>query len=228
MCKIICTKTDFLIISWERKLIISIELKRSIVDDKVFKQLKSNHCIFEEKLGDQLNSGWKCFPAICVENDDLSFNSQHYITIETDIKQWVTSVFQRFKMVPITSTPNPLDEVKNLLKILVFAIHVSKKDQIAPITTSTWVKYTSHAIENVSTSHNIIFYSSQQMALMNNNDLCYRRVLIRGPFGSGKSVLLKQKAIQLNKHFENNGKVLFVMTTQYLDDRYKSMQYYSA
>ena len=112
---------------------------------------------------------------------------------------------------PTTSIPILLEEVKNLLKILVFAIHVSKKDQIAPITSSTWVEYTSNAIENVSTSHNILFYSNQQMAIMNNDDPRYRRVIIGGPFGSGKSILLMQKAIQLNDRLEYKGKVMFVV-----------------
>ncbi|XP_066928803.1 uncharacterized protein [Clytia hemisphaerica] len=204
-------ETDFLIISWERKLIISIELKRTIADDKVFKQLESNHRVFEERLGDQLISGWTYFPVVGVENDNLSVKSQHYITIQTEIKQWLTSVFKRFPTIPAVSIPNPLDEAKKLLKILVFAIHVSKKDQIAHITSSTWVEYTSNAIENVSTSHNILFYSNQQMAIMNNDEPSYRRVVISGPFGVGKSILLTQKAIQLNKRPEYNGKVMIVV-----------------
>eukprot|EP00111_Clytia_hemisphaerica_P022510 TCONS_00066185-protein len=217
-------ETDFLIISWERKLIISIELKRTIADDKVFKQLESNHRVFEERLGDQLISGWTYFPVVGVENDNLSVKSQHYITIQTEIKQWLTSVFKRFPTIPAVSIPNPLDEAKKLLKILVFAIHVSKKDQIAHITSSTWVEYTSNAIENVSTSHNILFYSNQQMAIMNNDEPSYRRVVISGPFGVGKSILLTQKAIQLNKRPEYNGKVMIVVDSH--SYKTKSMQFH--
>ena len=202
-------ETDFLIISWENKLIISIELKRTINDDKVFKQLDSSHQIFEQRLGDQLKSGWTYFPVVCVEYDNLSVNSLHYITIETEIKSWLTSIFNRFPAAPATSIQNLLGEVKDLLKILIFAIHVSKKDQVSPITSSTWVEYTSSAIENVSTSHNILFYSNQQMAIMNCDDQRYKRVMIQGPFGVGKSILLVQKAIQLNKQPEYNFSVVF-------------------
>ena len=207
-------ETDFLIISWERKLIMSIELKRTIADDKVFKQLESNYQTFEEKLGDQLRSGWTYFPVVCVENDNFAVNSQHYINMETEIKPWLTTIFNRFQIVPTTSIPIPLEEVKNLLKILVFAIHVSKKDQIVPITSSTWVEYINNAIENVSTSHNILFYSNQQMAIMNNNDPRYKKVVICGPFGVGKSILLQQKVIQLNKQPEYKGKVIYVVGCQ--------------
>ncbi|XP_066912123.1 uncharacterized protein [Clytia hemisphaerica] len=203
-------ETDFLIISWSRKLIISIELKRTIVGDQVFKQLEKNHRIFEERLGDQLMSGWTYFPVVCVQEDTLSINSQHYITVETEIEPWLSSIFYRFQNISTTTTSIPLDDVKNLLKILVFAIHVSKKDQVAPITSSTWVEYTSKAIENVSTSHNILFYSNQQMAIMSNDDPRYRRVIICGPFGSGKTLLLQEKAIRLNEKSEHKGKVMFI------------------
>ena len=47
-------ETDFLIISWQKKLIISIELKMNDANEKVFKQLERSHQIFEERLGDQL------------------------------------------------------------------------------------------------------------------------------------------------------------------------------
>ena len=112
-----------------------------------------------------------------------------------EIKPWLTSIFERFKTIPKMSTLNPLDEMKDILKILIFAIHVSKKDQVAPITTSTWVEYTSNAIGNISTSHNILFYSNKQMAIMNNDDPRYKRVIIQGPFGVGESILLHQKAL---------------------------------
>ena len=98
-------ETDFIIISWERKLIISIELKRTITDEKVIKQLESSHQIFEERLGDQLKSGWTYFPIICEEHDTLSINSQHYITTETQIKPLLSSIFNRFQIVPINSIP---------------------------------------------------------------------------------------------------------------------------
>ena len=48
------------------------------------------------------------------------------------------------------------------------------------------------------------------MAIMNNDDPRYKRVIIQGPFGSGKSILLQHKAIQLNEKPEYNGKILFV------------------
>ena len=207
-------ETDLLIISWQRKLIISVEMKYKLTNVRVFQQLNSNHQLFEERLGDQLGPGWTFYPVVCVENNSISFKSQHYITIETDIKPWLESILGNFPLVQTIQRPTPLDHLKKLLKIIVFSIHVSKKDLIAPITCSNWVEYIQNAIENVSTSDNILFYSSQQMGVLNSNDACYNRLIIRGPFGSGKSVLLKQKAIQLNEQPKFKGKVLYLLGQQ--------------
>ena len=49
------------------------------------------------------------------------------------------------------------------------------------------------------------------MAIMNNDDPRYQKVIICGPFGGGKSILLTQKAIQLNEQPEYKGKVMFVV-----------------
>ncbi|XP_066910542.1 uncharacterized protein [Clytia hemisphaerica] len=201
---------DFLIISWKRKLIISIEAKRSLFSDKAFDQLESNFRIFEERLGDQLGSEWIFFPVVCVENDSYLINSKHYITTETEIQPWLTSIFRGFPTAPVIIKPTLLDETKNLLQILIFALHIMKKDIVAPITTTNWVEYTSNAIDNISTCQNILFYSNQQMAIMNLSDTRYGRLIICGNFGVGKSLLLQQKAIQINQQPRYQGKVMFV------------------
>ena len=47
--------------------------------------------------------------------------------------------------------------------------------------------------------------------------------MIRGSFGVGKSVLLRQKAIQLNKQSEDKGKVMFLVGTPNLREGMKPM-----
>ena len=49
------------------------------------------------------------------------------------------------------------------------------------------------------------------MAVLNSNDARYNKLMIRGPFGVGKSVLLRDKAIQLNEQPEYKGKVIYVL-----------------
>ena len=209
-------ESDFLIMSWKRKLVISVEMKQKMthVDkfDETLDQLYQNHDIFEQRLGDQFGSGWTFYPVICVEKDTLLLNNPHYISMETEIRPWLESIFQRFPVVTqVPQQQTPLEDVKNLLKIIVFAVHVSKKDQIAPITSTNWFEYTSKAIDNVSTSDNIVFYSNQQLAVMNGNNDRYRKLIIKGPWGTGKSILLGDKAIQLNKQPEFKGKVMYLI-----------------
>ncbi|XP_066930751.1 uncharacterized protein [Clytia hemisphaerica] len=127
---------DFLIISWKKQLIISIEMKRELTNDRVFQQLESNHQLFEERLGDQFQSGWTFFPVVCVQNSSISIASNHFITMETVIKPWLMSILDNYPIVQIAQKPTPLDQVQKLLKIIVFSIHVSKKDLVAPITSS--------------------------------------------------------------------------------------------
>ena len=73
------------------------------------------------------------------------------------------------------------------------------------------MEYIQNAIENVSKSDNILFYSNQQMAVLNSNDARYDKLMIRGPFGSGKTMLLQQKAIQINEQPRYKGKVMYLV-----------------
>ncbi|XP_066921009.1 uncharacterized protein [Clytia hemisphaerica] len=212
---------DFLIISWKKQLIISIEMKRELTNDRVFQQLESNHQLFEERLGDQLKPGWTFFPVVCVQNSSISIASSHFIIMGTEIKLWLTSILDNYPIVQIARNSTPLDQVQKLLKIIVFSIHASKKDLVAPITSSNWVEYIAEAIENVSTSNNIIFYSNQQMAALNSNDSRYNTLMIRGPFGVGKSTLLRNKAIQLNQQPEYKGKIMYLQENGLLYFRMK-------
>ena len=219
-------ESDFLIIFWKRKLVISVEMKQKITHvnklDETLEQLNQNHELFEERLGDQLSPGWTFYPVICVEKDTLLLNSRHYISMETEISPWLESIFYRFPVVtPGPQQPTPLDDVKKLLQIIVFAVHVSKKCQIAPITSTNRVKYTSNAIDNVSTSDNIVFYSNEQLAVMNGDDPRYRKLIIQGPWGTGKSTLLRDKAIQLNKLPEFKGRVMYLIKNILLYHRLK-------
>ena len=49
------------------------------------------------------------------------------------------------------------------------------------------------------------------MAVLNRNDVRYNKLMIRGPFGTGKSILLQQKAIQLNEQPQYKGKVAYLI-----------------
>uniref|UniRef100_A0A7M5XLG1 Uncharacterized protein n=1 Tax=Clytia hemisphaerica TaxID=252671 RepID=A0A7M5XLG1_9CNID len=218
---------DFLIFSWKRKLIIGIEAKRQLNDMKAFKQLDTYHSIFETKLGDQLGPGWTFFPVVYTEKVDPTLPlSNHYINTTTDIETWLSNVVNIF---PESSTSQSLQQLERVLQIIVFTIHVSKKGQPRPITSSYWVDYVCNVIDSLSTAHNIVFYSKQQIPLMCSDNSKYNKVLFKAGYGTGKTFLLEEKAIKLSQTDGYKGGVYYVvcngMSLNYFERKHKLEKY---
>ena len=93
--------------------------------------------------------------------------------------------------------------LKNVLQIRLFIIHISK-----PITTSNWLDYVNEAIEVVSNRDNIVFYSKNQLPVFADNR--YNKLVITGGYSTGKSFLLKQKALLLSEDPEYQGRVMYI------------------
>ncbi|XP_066913031.1 uncharacterized protein [Clytia hemisphaerica] len=228
---------DFLIFSRSKKLIIGIEVKTQLTGNtKVFEQLERYRSIFEERLGDQLGHGWTFFPVIYIDYDycypfceELSFESRHFINSATDIKKWLSSVLHSVPTVPFQSPLiHPTEQLKNILKIIIFTIHVSKKDIPKPITSSCWVDYVSDVIETLSTSQNILFYSKKQYDILTRNDPAYQKLVLLGGYGTGKSLLLQDKAIMMSKNKEYHGRILYWIYNEWrgVGSTGKSLLYY--
>ena len=110
--------------------------------------------------------------------------------------------------------------MKKLLQIFVFTVHSSKK---RPVTATNWVEYITNAIETVSTVDNIIFYSKDQLNILNSDD--YNKLIIKGAYGTGKSLLLQEKAKMMVKTEEY--KVIFAISCPEIPQRtlyYHSME----
>ena len=93
---------DILIFDWSRKLIVAIEIKRKL-STKAINQLEKYHRHLEERLADQFGKGWTFHPVIFVSKDHLSFESHHYISVQTNIESWLSNIFKQY---PVKSPIN--------------------------------------------------------------------------------------------------------------------------
>ena len=156
---------DFILISWSRQLIIGVETKRSLrndqAPDKAMEQLQKSRTLFEEKLGDQIGRGWTFFPVLCIQKEHFDCETPHLITMDTDIKAWMDVILQSTQIPEVISEdPSaPLEQLKKILQIIVFTVHVSKKNMPNPITATGWADYVIRTLDNLSTCDNVIFYS---------------------------------------------------------------------
>ena len=200
---------DFLIFFPKRKLLIGIESKRQLTDT-AFKQLDTYHKLFEEGLSDQLGPGWNFFPVISVQKDQEGFQSQHYIHNDTDVNAWLSSILRKYPVLSEADTNFSLNHLKKVVRIIVFTIHLSKKNLKTPITASNWVEYITKAIQTVSNSNTLLFYSTQQLPVLTSQDPTYNKLVITGGFGVGKTFLLQEKAIALSKLAKFKDRVMFV------------------
>eukprot|EP00111_Clytia_hemisphaerica_P011755 TCONS_00034520-protein len=202
---------DMLIFSWTRKLIIGVEVKRTLTNNTTaFEQLNKYHSILEKQLGDQLGPGWSFVPVLCVEKNNTKFsNYPYYIDLNTDLETWLSDVFNKCS----TSQPlqTSLQQLKKILQIIVFSIHLSTKDKPKPITTSYLFDYVRNAIDSLSTARNIVFYSKQQLPVISSNDPCFNKIIFMAGFGTGKTFLLREKVMILSKDDLYKGRILYVV-----------------
>ena len=204
---------DLLIFSWSRKLVIGVEVKRTLTSKTTaFKQLSKYQSALEEQLGDQLGPGWTFHPVVCVEKNPTNFSNHHYIDLSTDLKTWLSNILNKHSLcrhqIPFL---HPVEQLKKILQLIVFSIHISTKDKPRPLTTSNLFDYVSSAIDSLSNARNIVFYSKQQLPVISSKNPCYNKVIFMAGFGTGKTFLIQEKAIMLSKENEYKGRIVYVV-----------------
>ncbi|XP_066926954.1 uncharacterized protein [Clytia hemisphaerica] len=105
------------------------------------------------------------------------------------------------------SATDSKDSLKKIVQIFIYIIHNTKS---RPITAVNWFDYIRDTIEAVSNESNIIFYSKQQLDLFCMKSQ-YQNLLISGHHGTGKSLLLQEKAKQLKKQHNENIEVKYLV-----------------
>ena len=192
---------DFLIVSVSRKVIIHMETK-STYTAGAFRQLGRSSKMFEQNFSDILDDSWqfgrvacfygeKCLPDECA---DCAHLQPWIITRDTDICSWWKAITDKFPKV------ENMNEARNtfikVFEMLLFAMHANT----GSITTSKTVgKLTELITGRIGTVENISFWSKVQLPLLNSLDVKMRRVIFRSGYGTGKTLLMREKLERLAK-----------------------------
>ena len=196
---------DFLIISKELSCVINIEVKNSLGKlqrKKVKQQLIENHQFFEDWFGADISSKWtwismvyveKPFPESCA---DLKRNP-FIASGRQALKEKLLKIFSR----PQVNTPT--SEFKQICKYLLFC----SPARPLPIGINQ-MKRMEEAIEKQGSQENIkawCFPTPEQKAILNQS-----KVLFLAAWGTGKTLLMQSKAIDL----ANEGEKVMILIFQ--------------
>eukprot|EP00111_Clytia_hemisphaerica_P024525 TCONS_00072317-protein len=138
-----------------------------------------------------------------------------------DLNLWLSNILKRFPLLSKSSLPDSLEHLKNVLRIIVFSVHVS-----VPITSTNWVEYITKAIETVSTTDNVLFYSTNQLPAFKSTDPKFDKLILWGGYGTGKSLLLREKALQLSRQDPSfHGRIMYVHCNLFDNNRSLQVSY---
>ena len=117
---------DFLLFSSQRKVIIAIEVKKTVTR-KAFEQLHTYQTIFEERLGDVLDNEWTFIPILFLGHETIKTVSNHIITPNTNLQSWIPEILEKYPVIDAPSIQvKAIDQLRETLKILVFIQHMKK------------------------------------------------------------------------------------------------------
>ena len=188
-------ETDFVIASWKRKHIYIIESKYNPTKD-VSDQLKRAKEYFEKYFG-KLLEDWNIVLCVyfhtCKENVYFCEDCKPFVlTKDTNFSEWWTSHADHPDLLHLDGKTS---RNYKLFKYLLFSQHAHKE----PVSKAEFAnKLHDTIISKIGKKENIILWSKEQFAINQNKDT--KHLLIMGPFGSGKTILLKEKAKEVAKN----------------------------
>ena len=181
-------ETDFVIASWKRKHIYIIESKHNPIKD-VADQLKRAKEYIDKYFGNYL-AGWKIVLRVyfhtCKENVFFCENCEHFVL--TKVKNYLNC--GQLKLTILTMWTQAAKTAATIfLNFCFFSQHAHKE----PVSKAAVVeKLHSTITSTVGKKDNIILWNKEQLTI--NSYKNAKQLIICGPFDSGKTVLLKEKA----------------------------------
>lgn len=223
---------DFVLFFPNRKLIIGIEVKRSLTresaDSALFQLAKLRNLIRNQC--DEQFKNWNFYPVIFTMDNILAVNSDQIITKKTDFIAWLDKTLQQFRIVELSGYTQKLYnmfktfigyndnsgrneswcQLIRVLERLVFLMHISKGRGRGLIRTSNWTGYITESIHNVSTKDSILFYTNEQLPIFESSD-DYNKLVLLGGYGTGKTILMMEKIEQILEEEEEANRIWFVL-----------------
>jgi hypothetical protein len=222
---------DFLIISSPLKSILHIEVKRTMSEDykqvyqqgykqgykeKAFKQLQKGFDFFQETIPFGGKSDWNYVRLVyfALKQNGKVFTSKTCNSFCDNCRPFVLDSTTNFSdwwlnisaQLTTSQRASYYDSSTYIITLKVLLHQMFQQGKC--VTKKDLLDYTIDTCESVSSSENIFFWSNVQYNVLSEPKL--KRVAFNSQFGTGKTILLKEKAISLIRE-NKNCKIVFVV-----------------
>jgi hypothetical protein len=187
---------DFLIVSAPLQTIFHVEVKRTCsknTADSAAKQLDRGLKLFQDKIPFPEKEKWKYVRMMCFGIDDQKdsiFCSECQSYVLGPIADVWTEITKNIKQADQATTSR--ETYLNILKYILYEMF----KQESCVTAQQLTEETRKTSNEMSTMKNIFFWSKEQLNIMRATQDS-KRIALTSEFGTGKTILLKEKAKEL-------------------------------
>ena len=215
---------DFLILSSTRKAIIPIEVKAArtkSAQPKALKQLKKYQQIFQELFGNIFDETWQFghtvyFHKANLNNEEICDACNLWtLQKDSDFQSWWKNIEDQFPKVPVVEQEDARRQLLKAFSLLLFSIHIN-----TPITTTKSIEKVMEHLSIISDTVNIIFWSEKQLPLLESQDPKFKRVIFCSTYGSGKTLIIREKIERLASQGQ---KTLYILGVGNADEGEKNL-----